>query len=143
MVSIKRKRQQWLPPSQLVFIFLISTVLLSSLSLFHAVTHSECSSYFVDTDVATQLSPLIISSSAEVSTSLASKQSYGLFNDIPDQRWEIMRKRAHEEHTHGQIKTSIIPKIQQDNPSLEYLGDLEVRKYEIRQIVPAPTTDRL
>jgi hypothetical protein len=124
------KRQQWLiTPSQLVLIALVIAILLSSLSLFHAVTYSECGSYIVHNDVATLL-PLFVSSPAvaSVSTSLASQQSYGLFNDIPDQRWELMRKRAHEEHTYVQKELSSMPKIRHDNPIIEYLSNLEVRE---------------
>ena len=123
------KRQQWLSPSRLVLIALTIAFLLSSLSLFHAVTYSECGSDFIHNDVTTLL-PLFISSPvpAVVSTSLASQQSYGVFNDIPDQRWELMRKRAHEEHRYVQKDRSSMPKIRHDNPIIEYLSNLEVRK---------------
>jgi hypothetical protein len=129
-VNLKLERQQWLiTPSQLVLIALIIAILLSSLSLFHAVTYSECGSYIVHNDVATLL-PLFVSSPAvaSVSTSLASRQSYGLFIDIPDQRWELMRKRVHEEHTYVQKELSSMPKIRHDNPIIQYLSNLEVRK---------------
>jgi hypothetical protein len=127
MVSLKLRRQQW-SLSQLLVIALIIAVLLSSLYLFDAVRYSECSSSFVDTDVATLL-PLLISSPAVVSTSLASKQSYGLFNDIPDQRWELIRRGAHEEHTYVPKDPSSRPRIQHDDLTLEYLSNLKVRKW--------------
>jgi hypothetical protein len=62
-----------------------------------------------------------------VSTSLAFKQSYGLFNDIPDQRWELMRKGAHDEHGYALTNPSSKPKIEHDNPIIEYLSKIEVR----------------
>jgi hypothetical protein len=127
ILNLKLERQQRLPPSQLLYATLIITVLLSSLSRFHDLTdltYSKCSSYFSDADIETILLQRLVLSPvpAVVSTSLASQQSYGLFDDIPDQRWELMRKRAHEEHTHVQK-----PKIQYDNKVIENLSNLEVR----------------
>lgn len=122
------KLQQRLSPSQLLLIALAIAILLSSLSPFHAVTYTECGSDLVHNDVATLL-PLLISSPvpAVVSKSLASQQSYGVFNDIPDQRWELMRKRAHEEYRYVQKDISSMPNIRHDNPIIEYLRNLEVR----------------
>jgi hypothetical protein len=113
----------------MLFVALIIAGLLSSLSLYHSVTYSEYGSYSVHNDVRTLL-PLLVSSSAlvSVSTSLASQQSYGLFNDIPDQRWELMRKRTHAEHTYVQNDpSSSMPKNEHENPIIEYLSNLEVR----------------
>jgi hypothetical protein len=130
-LNLKPKRQQWTLPSRLLVIPFIITVLLSSLSLFYDVTYSQCNSYFINTDFATHLPPpsLLISSPAVVSTSLASKQSYGLFNDIPDQRWELMRKGAHKVHTDGQKDRSSMAKIEND-PIIEYLSNQEVSEEE-------------
>jgi hypothetical protein len=132
-LSLKLKRRQW-TISQLLVIALIVAVLLSSLSLFHAVISSECSSHFVDTGFATHLPPSLLSSSpAVVSTSLAFKQSYGLFNDIPDQRWELMRKGAHEVHGHILKNPSCKPKVETDSsilPIIEYLSNQEVSEEE-------------
>jgi hypothetical protein len=123
MVSLKRQQ------CQLILVALVIAVLLNQLSLFHTEIKSECSSYFVDTDVATHLPPsLLTSSPSVVSTSLAFKQSYGLFNDIPDQIWKLMRKGAHEEHTYVPKDPSAMPKIQHDNPTHEYMSNLKVRK---------------
>jgi hypothetical protein len=119
MVQLNKKleRQQRLPPSHLLFVNLIIAILISSLSVFHDVISSEYSSYSSDADIANLL-PLFISSPvpAVVSTSLASQQSYGVFNDIPDQRWELMRKQAHEQHTYVEKDIN------------QYLNNLNVRK---------------
>jgi hypothetical protein len=97
---------------------------LSSLSLFHAVKYSECGLKFVDTADATTLLQLFISSPAVVLTSLASQQSYGLFNDIPDPRWELMRKQAHGQHTYVQKD----PCTLSNAPIIEYMSNnVEVR----------------
>jgi hypothetical protein len=116
MVSLKRQ-QQGLSPSRVVLVALTIAILLSLLSVFHAVISSECASDFVCNDVATLL-PLFISSPvpAVVSTSLASQQSYDVFNDIPDQRWELMRKQAHEHHRYVEKDIN------------QYLNNLKVRK---------------
>jgi hypothetical protein len=122
MVSMNLKLKRRHTPSQLLFISLVITALISSLLRLHDLRHYELSSSFVNTDVGTLL-PLVISSLAVVSTSLASKQSYGLFNDIPDQRWELMRQRAHEDHTFDQKDPSSMLKIQYGDMNI-----LEVRK---------------
>jgi hypothetical protein len=129
LLNLKLERQQWLPPRKLVFIILTIAVLLSTLSLNLAVISSECAFNFVHNDVATLL-PLFISSPAVMMASLASQQSYGVFDDIPDQRWELMRKQAHEQHTHVQKDISIMPKIEYNTtPIIEYLSNnVEVRK---------------
>jgi hypothetical protein len=120
MVQLNKKleRQQRLPPSQLVFIMLTIgiLILISSLSVFHVIP-SECATDFFHNDFATLL-PLFISSPvpAVVSTSLASQHSYGVFNDIPDQRWELMRKQAHDQHRY----------VEKDID--QYLNNLNVRK---------------
>jgi hypothetical protein len=116
MVALKRQQ------CQLILIALVIAVILSQLSLFHAVINAECSSSFVDTDWE-----VLTSSPSVVSTSLAFKQSYGLFNDIPDQRWELMRKGAHDEHGYALTNPSSKPKIEHDNPIIEYLSKIEVR----------------
>jgi hypothetical protein len=132
MVSMNLELKRRHLPKQLLFISLVITALLSSLSLFHAVRYSECSSHFADTDVATLLLPpsLLYSSPAVVSTSLAFKQSYGLFNDIPDQRWELIRQRAHEVHGHILKNPSSKPKVETDSPIIEYLSNQEVSAEE-------------
>jgi hypothetical protein len=127
-LNLKLERQQRFPHRHLLFFALIITALLSSLTRLHDLPYSECSSSFSDADVAITLLPLFISSPAVESTSLASQQSYGVFNDIPDQRWELMRKRAHEEHMYVQKDVSSMPKIRHDNPIIKYLSNLEVRK---------------
>jgi hypothetical protein len=120
MVQLNKKleRQQRLPPSQLVFIMLTIgiLILISSLSVFHVIP-SECATDFFHNDFATLL-PLFISSPvpAVVSTSLASQHSYGVFNDIPDQRWELMRKQAHDQHRYVEKDIN------------QYLTNLNVRK---------------
>jgi hypothetical protein len=124
MVSMNLELKRRHLPKQLIFISLVITALLSSLLRLHDLRQYELSSSFVDSDVATLL-PLLISSPAVVSTSLAFKQSYGLFNDIPDQRWELMRQRAHEEHTFGQKDPSSMLKIQFG----DFMNNLEVRKW--------------
>jgi hypothetical protein len=130
MVPLTKKleRQPRLPPSQLLFATLIIAILISSLSVFHVVS-SECCSYFRDADVATLL-PLLVLSPAVESTSLASQQSYGLFDDIPSRRWEFMRKQAHEQHTHVQKDVSTMSKTNNNNtPIFEYMSNnVEVRK---------------
>jgi hypothetical protein len=128
LTMVALKRQQRLTPSQLVLIALTIAIFLNSLSLFGAVTSSGCDSDFFHNDVTTLL-PLLVSSPAVLSTSLASQQSYGLFNDIPDERWELMRRRAHEEQRrHVQKDLFTMPEIRHDNPIIEYLSNLEVRK---------------
>jgi hypothetical protein len=127
-LNLKLARQQRLPPSQLLFVALIITVLISSLLQVHVLQSSECSSDFVHNDVATTLRELHVSSPAVLSTSLASQQSYGLFNDIPNQRWDLMRERAHGDHTYVQKEASSMPKIRQVNPIMEYLSNLKVRQ---------------
>jgi hypothetical protein len=108
--------QQRFPPNQLLFVTLIIIVLLSSLSRLHD-PYSECSPR--DADVATTLE--------SESTSLASQQSYGLFDDIPDHIWELMRKQAHREHMYLQKDPSSMPQIQNKDAIIEYLSNLEVR----------------
>ncbi len=127
-LNLRVERRQWLTPSKLLLISMTISIFLSSLSLFHAVTYSECGSDFVHNDVTTLL-PLLVSSPAVLSTSLASQQSYGLFNDIPDERWELMRKGAHKVHTDGQKDRSSMAKIEND-PIIEYLSNQEVSEEE-------------
>jgi hypothetical protein len=140
-LNLKLERQQRFIPSQLLFVTLIITVLLSSLTRLHDLPYFECGFDFGDADVATTL---LVSSPAVESTSLASQQSYGLFNDIPDQRWELMRKQAHGEHTYVQKDPSSVPQIQNNNPPIiEYLRNLEVRRLNESEATITITHDRL
>jgi hypothetical protein len=128
-LNLKLERQQRFHPIRLLAVTLIIIVLISSLSQLHNPSHSDCSSDFVHNDVATALRQFLVSSPAVMSTSsLASQQSYDLFNDIPDQRWVLTRERAHEEHTYVQKNISSMPKPRHDNPIIEYLSNLEVRQ---------------
>jgi hypothetical protein len=128
-LNLKLERQQRFPPIQLVNVTLIIAVLLVSLTRLLDLPYSECNSNFSDADVGTTLLQLLVVSPAVEPTSLASQQSYGLFDDIPDQRWELMRKRSHEEHTYVQKNPSTMPGIRHDNdnPIIDYLSNLEVR----------------
>jgi hypothetical protein len=129
MVSLNLKlerRQPCLTPSQLVLIIMSTAIFLSTLSLFHAITYSECSSD--DATSTPTLRELFISSSPAsvvLASSLASQQSYGLFNDIPDQSWELMREQAHVHHENQfiQKKSSTISKTQNNTPIVEFLAN--------------------
>jgi hypothetical protein len=127
-LNLKVARQQRFLPIQLVFVTLIITVLISSLLQLHVLQFSDCISDFVHNDVAKTLREVHVSSPAVLSTSLASQQSYDLFNDIPDKRWDLMRERAHGDHTNVQKDASSMPNIRKDNPIIEYLSNLKVRQ---------------
>lgn len=132
MEALKRQRRQWTRARKLALVALIVAVtLLTSISLFHALKLvSDCSTYSIEYDV-----PIFIPipTAVTVPTSLAAKQSYDLFDDIPDQRWELMRKRAHEAHTYVQEAPSSKPKHESYNPIMQYMVNLEVSEDRRKQ----------
>ena len=121
--------------NQIILLALLAAVLFSSLSLFHGLTFDCTNSYTAALAVLptlyTQLSneESAAESAAVVSTytSLASKQSYGLFDDITDASWNLMRSRAHEAHSFVQTEdpAAASARIDHDNPIIWYLTSLE------------------
>lgn len=134
------KRKLWSPTRQIVTLALAAAVSLSSVSLFHGLTLSDCA-FFLDANAV--LPPLSMSPPPphasqhnKASTSLAYVQSYGLIDDVSDKSWELIRKRAHEAHTF----TSSDPqaekeRIEHDNPVEWYLGSREVSLWFVTTVI--------
>lgn len=75
-------------------------------------------------------------SSSNISTALAYEQSNGLFDDISDTNWELLRKKTHDAHSLGP------PDRQEhiENPLLAYFLGLQVRRskgYELEAFTVA------
>jgi hypothetical protein len=66
-------------------------------------------------------SPLLAVS--RMSSSISSKESYGWFDDIPDEGWKIMKLRA---RTSDQYMYPYQPQFGYNNPVLWYLDNLQV-----------------
>jgi hypothetical protein len=66
-------------------------------------------------------------SPASASTSLASRQSYGFFNDIPDRDWKHMQENA--ERTHNSIRNTRSSRLPTEGESStsQTLNSLQVR----------------
>jgi hypothetical protein len=59
--------------------------------------------------------------------SLASQQSYGFFNDIPDDSWSLMQRRARTSLGQAPLP-DILPSSNHENPNIvsSYLNNLQV-----------------
>jgi hypothetical protein len=71
--------------------------------------------------------------------SLASQQSYGFFNDIPDESWKLMQQRAWSSlHVKGQALPEIRHSSSDEDPTVvsSYLNNLQVSL--VQPSVPIP-----
>jgi hypothetical protein len=59
------------------------------------------------------------------STSLSAKESYGWFDDIPDEGWKLMKLRA---RTAFQYMNPLLPETGYNNPIMWYLNNLQVNR---------------
>jgi hypothetical protein len=99
-----------------------STRMLLTIVLTVAVTFSAASFFFANFAMyAAFESPLLAVS--RMASSLSSKESYGWFDDIPDEGWKIMKLRA---RTSDQYMYPYQPQFGYENPVLWFLDNLQV-----------------
>jgi hypothetical protein len=72
---------------------------------------------------------------ASASTSLASRQSYEFFNDIPDRNWKYMQENA--ERTHNSIRNTRSSRLTRERESFtsQTLNSLQVRAYVKKNMI--------
>ena len=72
-----------------------------------------------------QESALLGPSRVRMATSLSAKESYGWFNDIPEEGWQLMKLRA---RTAIQYMNPWKPQTGYENPIMWYLDNLQVSR---------------
>jgi hypothetical protein len=117
MLASSRKRKSWsyISWKEPVFISLFIAILLSLITSFRLAT------LYSDWDADHQY--FLIDPPTPPSTSLASRQSYGFFNDILDHNWRLIQHRAQLAHKIVEYEPQLIPG---NSPSTWYPNDPEV-----------------
>jgi hypothetical protein len=119
---VAMKRQTGPSTRTLLTIVLTVAVAFSAASFFFA-SFGSCGGAAI---YAAFESPLLAVS--RMASSISSKESYGWFDDIPDQGWKLMKLRA---RTSDQYMYPYQPQTGYENPVLWYLDNLQVSRLSI------------
>jgi hypothetical protein len=123
MATVKRQQRMRLHGSaRKAFLLAILVVFLrSSMMLFDAADFD----YLDGVHPALSLETQRLGSPASASTSLASKQSYGFFNDIPDRNWKYMQEKAKRTHDSIRKTRSSRPPTEGESSTSQILNSLQ------------------
>jgi hypothetical protein len=104
----------------LLTVFLTVAVTFSAVSLFFANFGSCGGAAMYD---AYFEAPLLAAS--RIASSISSKESYGWFDDVPDEGWKLMKLRA---RTAVQYANPYQPQTGYEDPIMWYLNNLQVSR---------------
>jgi hypothetical protein len=132
MGALRRKRGT--PSGYLIVFVLVPTVVffLDSCRLHRRITFPDCSLEYYELlqpQPQHQWASQSLTENRLTGPSLASQQSYGFFNDIPDESWRLMQRRARTSlHLKGQALPEIFHSSNHENPNVvsSYLNNLQV-----------------
>jgi hypothetical protein len=116
MAELERRKRTWALPKKIFLAAVAFAAFTSSLSLTFGVSISRELGILPDDSLLDAQGARVLGS-----TFLAYQQSYGFFDDIPDESWKLMQQRAQKS-----------PSSQYSNPGLpettdeEYLKNLQV-----------------
>jgi hypothetical protein len=115
-----RQRQGKAPTRQLIFLALSVAILFSSISFFYGSFFADCNH---STLYAMNDSPLMAAApGGQLSTALAAQQSFGFFNNIPNEGWKRMQEKARNT---VQYRYPMRPEIGYEDPIMWYLDNLQ------------------
>jgi hypothetical protein len=117
MAELERRQWTLTLPRKLFFAAVVFAVFTSSLSLICGVPASR--------DLGNWTDEILLNAQAKAfgSTFLAYQQSYGFFDDVPDESWKLMQQRALKSSHYGNPG---LPETADENPDEGYLNNLQV-----------------
>jgi hypothetical protein len=119
MAELERRKRTWALPKKIFFAAVVFAAITSSFSLISGVSVSRELGNFPDDFIlnaqAKEFGPGI----------LAYQQSYGFFDDIPDESWKLMQRRAHK-FSFSHYSNPSLPEATDANPEVGFLNNLQV-----------------
>jgi hypothetical protein len=117
MADLERRQWTWTLPKKLFLASVVFATVTSSLLLICGVSVSR--------ELGNLPDDFLINAQAKElgSTLLAYQQSYGFFDDIPDESWKLMQQRALKSSHYGNPG---LPETTDKNPDEDYLNNLQV-----------------
>lgn len=123
MVAMKQKTGS--QTTMLATIAVSVAVVFSSLSFYYSTVGNCGEAAGGMSSFGAQESAFLAASLVRSATSLSAKESYGWFDDIPDEGWRYMKLRA---QTAVQYMNPWKPQTGYENPIMWYLDNLQVSR---------------